>query len=268
VPGEDPRTVRLVLEYDGTEFSGWQRQRDRRTVQEVLEDALGELTGEPVSAVAAGRTDAGVHAAGQVVGFRTRSRIPAEGFLGGTNALLPRDVAVLRAEDAPPSFHARRDATGKHYRYRIVNRRSPAPLSARYATPVRAPLDEAGMAAAARPLLGTHDFSAFRNAGSVEGTGVRTLTRLDITREGEYLSMDVEGDGFLYRMVRNLAGTLIRAGRGRLDADGVRRILESRDRRTAGPAAPARGLCLVEVFYEESESARNRSALPSGDRPF
>lgn len=254
VPGgigarERSRTLRLVLEYEGTRYGGWQRQADVPTVQQTLEEALRDLLGERVATVAAGRTDAGVHAEGQVVSFRTASRLPAAGILGGTNARLPEDVALRSAEDAEAGFHAQRDARGKHYRYRILNRRTPAPLRRRTAWRVPRALDRDRMAAAAAPLLGRHDFRAFRNAGSVVGDPVRTLRRLDIRDDGEYLCIEVEGDGFLYRMVRNLVGTLVAAGDGRIAPEAVREILASRDRRRAGPAAPAHGLCLVEVFY-------------------
>jgi len=243
------RTVKLVLEYDGTGFSGWQRQADRSTVQEVLEDALSDHLGERIVTVAAGRTDAGVHAAGQVVSFRTTSSVPAEGIRHGANARMPASVAIRCATDVRPDFHAQRDAVAKHYRYRILVSRVRRPLSRRYATRIRTPLDEGRMVQAASHLLGTHDFSSFKNAGSVETCPVRTLRRLDIARECAYLSLEFEADGFLYRMVRNLVGTLILVGRGSLDPEEVGRILAARDRTAAGPAAPARGLCLVEVFY-------------------
>ncbi|MCU0728140.1 MAG: tRNA pseudouridine(38-40) synthase TruA [Planctomycetes bacterium] len=244
------RTLRLTIEYDGTDFSGWQRQRGDRSVQEVLEDALSRHLCERITIIGAGRTDAGVHAAGQVASFRTGNGMPARGVWHGTNALLPGDVAILGVEEAEPDFHARRDATGKHYRYSILERPVRSPLHERRAFRVPAILDAAMMTDAARRLLGCHDFSSFRNAGSFEGSAVRTLSRLDVSREGAFLHLDVAGDGFLYRMVRNIAGTLIRVGERRLAPEEVGEILERRERPAAGPAAPARGLCLVEVFYE------------------
>ena len=243
------RTVKLVIEYDGTDFAGWQRQDNRITVQEVLEGALSDHLGERIVTVASGRTDAGVHAAGQVVSFRTTSDVPPEGIQHGANARLPVTVAIRSASDVGPDFHAQRSAVAKHYRYRIFNRRVRGPLARRFAARVGTPLDEKRMARAATHLLGTHDFSSFRNAGSVETSPVRTLRRLDIQRQGEYLALEFEADGFLYRMVRNLVGTLLLVGRGSLDPDEVGAILARRDRGAAGPAAPARGLCLVEVFY-------------------
>jgi len=243
------RTVKLVLEYDGTDFAGWQRQDNRITVQEVLEGALSDHLGERIVTVAAGRTDAGVHAAGQVVSFRTTSGVPPEGIQHGTNSRLPETVSIRSAADVDPDFHAQRSAVAKHYRYRVFNRRVRGPLARRYAARIGRPLDAARMVRAAPHLLGKHDFSSFRNSGSVDTSPVRTLRRLDIDRKGEYLSLDFEADGFLYRMVRNLVGTLLLVGRGSLDPDEVGTILSRRDRGAAGPAAPARGLCLVEVFY-------------------
>ena len=218
-------------------------------MQQVLEEALAVPLGVKTTVVAAGRTDAGVHAAGQVVSLRTQSETPLAGVIHGTNSALPEDVAVLAAEEAPPSFHARRDAKGKHYRYRILNRPVRAPLSTRYATWYRKSLDTAAMSAAAEYLLGENDYSAFRNTGSFEGSAVRTLRRLDITRDRQYISINVVGDGFLYKMVRNLVGTLMLVGRGNLIPQEVETILAGRDRTGAGPTAPPEGLCLVEVYY-------------------
>ncbi len=243
------RTVRLLVEYDGTDFSGWQRQAGDRSVQAVLEDALSAHLGGRIVTVAAGRTDAGVHAAGQVVSFRTESRVPARGIVHGTNALLPPDVVILSADDAPPDFHACRDARAKHYRYRALDREIRSPLGERYAARVRGPLDVAAMDGAAAVLRGRHDFSSFRSAGSVVGDPVRELRELAVYRQGDGIVFDFRGDGFLYRMVRNIVGTLLQAGRGRLTPGQVEAVLAARDRRRAGPTAPACGLCLMEVFY-------------------
>jgi tRNA pseudouridine38-40 synthase len=243
------RVVRLTLEYDGTDLAGWQRQDNAATVQQHLEEALEEQLGEPVKTVAAGRTDAGVHAEGQVVSFRTKSDMPLDGIRHGTNSLLPGSIAIRDAADVPPGFHAQKSAVGKIYRYRILARRDRSPLAERFAWRIAKTLDEEAMAAAAAWLVGRHDFSSFRNAGSVETDPVKDLRRLDIRRADEYLAFELEADGFLYRMVRNLVGTLVQAGHGALSPEAVGEILAARDRTVAGPAAPARGLCLVEVIY-------------------
>lgn len=247
--GEPTRTLKLTVEYDGTNYAGWQRQSGAVTVQQVLEEALSVPLCRRAVVVAAGRTDAGVHAAGQVVGLRTESETPIQGIVHGTNSALPRDVVVLSAEEVAPEFHARRDALGKLYRYRIVNRPIRPALDRRDATWIRGPLDADAMGLAAQTLVGEHDFSSFRNAGSFQGSAVRSLRRVDITRKGQYISIDVVGTGFLYKMVRNLVGTLLLVGRGSLTPAGVRSILSDRDRNSAGPTAPPEGLCLVEVYY-------------------
>lgn len=244
-----PRTIKLTVEYDGTDFAGWQRQAGEISVQQVLEEALAVPLGVPVTVVASGRTDAGVHAAGQVASLRTSSDTPLAGVIHGTNSALPRGIAVLDAEEVAPEFHARKSARGKHYRYRILNRGIRSPLGERYASWIRDELDVGRMAEAAGVLIGTHDYSAFRNAGSFEGSAVRTLSRIDIVREGNFIAIDVVGDGFLYKMVRNLVGTLVLAGRGKLATSEVESILSGGDRRCAGPTAPPQGLCLVEVYY-------------------
>jgi tRNA pseudouridine38-40 synthase len=243
------RTVKLVVEYDGTGLAGWQRQDNAVTVQQRLEEALEEQLSEPIKTVAAGRTDAGVHAEGQVASFRTASTMPLDGIHHGTNTRLPEAVAIRDAEEVAEDFHARKSALGKIYRYRILQRRCRSPLAERFCWRIAAPLDERRMVEAASHLVGRHDFSSFRNTGSVETGPVRTLRRLDIRREEDYLAMEFEADGFLYRMVRNLVGTLVQAGHGRVEPEEVGEILAARDRTLAGPAAPARGLCLVEVLY-------------------
>jgi tRNA pseudouridine38-40 synthase len=253
----DPRTRslpnwRLVLEYDGTDFEGWQVQPGaRRTVQGVLEAALARLAGDcPFAVYGAGRTDAGVHALGQVASVRLATRLAPEALQRAIDALLPPDVALRELTPAPASFHARRDARSKLYVYRLWTGVARSPLRERYALRVRYALDLDALRRAADALVGTHDFASFRAGGGRGRTSVRTLTRVEVTgRAGEELSLEVEGSGFLRHMVRNLAGTLLEVARGRRAADSIPALVAARDRRQAGPTAPAHGLTLVRVDY-------------------
>jgi tRNA pseudouridine38-40 synthase len=245
------RILKLTLEYDGTAYGGWQRQNNAPTVQQQLEEKLREMTLEPeLKVTGAGRTDAGVHALGQVASCETQSQIPLYGFLRGLNTKLPGDISVLSVEDAAPDFNARFRARSKLYRYRILNRPARSAMRERFVWHVPAPaLDLERMQAAAEPLRGRHDFAAFRSADCERQTTERNLARVDVTRPDDEIIVEVEGDAFLHNMVRIIAGTLVLAGRGDLDAAGVREILESRDRTLAGMTAPAHGLCLMRVFY-------------------
>ena len=248
------RRLRFVLEYDGSEFAGWQIQPAERSVQGVLEEALREITGESRRFSPAGRTDAGVHAVGQVahVDCATHLEVPALGR--ALNAVLPRDVAVQALEIAPSDFHARHDASAKLYIYRILNRATPSPVRARFAWHLRSPLDVAAMAEAAASVVGTHDFSAFRGApgGSDEEVSPRrTLHRLNVVALGDEVRVEAEGRSFLRHMVRNLAATLVEIGQGRRPASEMAKVLESRDRANAAPTAPAHGLCLERVRYPD-----------------
>ncbi|OUN00821.1 MAG: tRNA pseudouridine(38,39,40) synthase TruA [Firmicutes bacterium ZCTH02-B6] len=247
------RNIRCVVAYDGTEFLGFQRQAGGQTVQGVLEDAVASLTGEQVRVLGAGRTDAGVHAAGQVVAFRTASRIPVERWPYALNSRLPPSVVVTDAAEAPAQFHPRRDAVAKVYQYTIWNGRFPSPFWSRWALHVPTPLDVEAMAQAAAMLVGRHDFAAFRAAGStpVKST-VRHLMNLAVERcprEPECVRIVARADGFLYHMVRNIAGTLLVVGQGRRPPGWVAEVLAGRRREAAGPTAPAHGLCLVRVEY-------------------
>lgn len=241
---------RLLLEYDGTDFAGWQAQAGRRTVQGALEAAITRVTGRRAAVMGAGRTDAGVHAEGQVANVQLETRVVPAALARALNAVLPRDVAVVRLARAPGSFHARRDARSKFYRYMIWNGRAPSPLRARRSVWVRAALDLDAMREAAAALVGEHDFASFQASGSSVLTTRRTLTRLELRGRGAgALQLEVEGSGFLRHMVRTLAGTLLEVGRGRRAADSMAELLAARDRRRAGPTAPARGLTLVRVEY-------------------
>jgi tRNA pseudouridine38-40 synthase len=243
---------RIALEYDGTDFAGFQLQPDARSVQGVVEAAIREITREERRVYPAGRTDAGVHARGQVAHFDSDTRLGPSDLRRGLNAVLPRDVAVLALAEAAPDFDARRDARAKLYVYRILNRPEPSPLRARTHLHLRAPLDVAAMAAGAKSLLGSHDFSAFRGApgGAPEDEITRrSLDRLDVESRGDEVWLSAEGKSFLRHMVRNIAGTLIDVGQGRRAPEEVAQILESCDRARAGATAAAHGLCLERVTY-------------------
>ena len=241
----------LLLEYDGTGFVGWQRQASGISVQAVLEGAAAKLSGgRPVVSRVAGRTDAGVHAAGQVAllslpeGFRARQVRDALNF-----HMRPHAVVVLQAAPAPEGWNPRFSAIGRRYRYRILNRRARPALEAGRAWHVERPLDTAAMADAARRLLGLHDFTSFRAVACQAKSPLRTLDRLDVTRTGELITIEAAARSFLHHQVRNMAGTLKWVGEGRWDPDRVGLALEARDRREAGPTAPPEGLCLMEVSY-------------------
>jgi tRNA pseudouridine38-40 synthase len=240
---------KMVVEYDGTDFAGWQRQANGPSVQASIEDALAEMTGTATAIRGAGRTDAGVHAFGQVAHFDSDANIPPLGFQRGLNALLPRSIAILSVEPEAPDFDARFSARGKLYRYSIWTGPTRSPLRDRYVWHLRRPLDVARMQEAADVLVGKHDFSAFRAADCERRTTVRTLSRLAVARTGDLVTVEVEADAFLKNMVRILVGTLCECGYGKRSATDVRQILDGGDRRHAGVTAPPQGLSLVRVDY-------------------
>jgi tRNA pseudouridine38-40 synthase len=244
------RNYKIVLSYDGTDFQGWQTQPGFRTVQETLETALQQLTGEAkVRVNASGRTDAGVHALGQVANFHSAMTVPFHKLLGAINAHLPDDIVVHSVEEAPHSFNANRDALRKLYRYVIHDGPTPSPFVRKYCSESKHPLDAAAMARAAVALIGRHDFRSFETEWPNRMSSVRTITHLSVNRAGEYIWIDVEADGFLYNMVRAIAGTLIYVGRGFWSEARVAEILAAQDRVQAGPTAPPQGLFLVRVTY-------------------
>jgi tRNA pseudouridine38-40 synthase len=253
------RVVKLIVEYDGGELCGWQRQNNGPTVQGYLEDALAEMLREPTAVLGASRTDAGVHATGQVACFRTDQTIPADGFRRGLNGLLPASIAVRGAEDAALDFHARFSARGKRYRYSLLCRPDRSPLSRRFAWHRPRPLDLGAMRAGAACLVGEHDFSAFRAAGCTARHARRAIWSIDLVEDGERLVLEVTGNAFLRNMVRIVAGTLVQVGEGRMSPAQVGEALASRERSQAGPTAPPQGLCLAEVFYQ---GGRDRSPTP------
>jgi len=242
---------RLVIEYDGTDFSGWQKQPGRRTVQGVLEDALAVILRSPVRLQGAGRTDAGVHALGQTASFQTEADISPFRLRKGLCALARPDVAVVEAAEAPMGFNARFDAVGKHYRYAILNRPSPSPLSGRMRFFVPQPLDIDAMCRAAALLVGAHDFAGFRAADCERETTVRTLSAVEVRRFDTDIFIEVKGDAFLKNMVRIIAGSLVDVGLHRLSLQSIRDALTRGERTAAGRTAPAAGLTLVSVFYPD-----------------
>jgi tRNA pseudouridine38-40 synthase len=243
------RRIKLIIEYDGTDFAGWQRQENGPSVQAAIEDALAQMLGRETAVRGAGRTDAGVHARGQVAHFDTDARIPLVGFRRGLNALLPRAIAIVAADEAAPDFDARFSARGKLYRYQIWNADSRSPLHDRFTWHRPRPLDVERMRAAAAPLVGRHDFRAFRAADCERRTTTRTLTRAAVTRDGDLVGIEIEADAFLKQMVRIIAGTLVDAGFGKLAPAAVEDALRAGDRRLLGPTAPPQGLTLVRVDY-------------------
>jgi tRNA pseudouridine38-40 synthase len=245
------RNFRLTLSYDGTAFHGWQTQSGLRTVQQVLEDSIHRLTGERLRVNASGRTDTGVHAVGQVANFRSETALAADVLLRALNAHLPEDVVVREAGEVPSEFDANRDAKRKLYRYVIHDGAVPDLFMRRYCHHSRYKLDAAAMARAAAALRGEHDFRCFETEWPNRASSVRTVTHLALNRLGDWLWLDVEANGFLYNMVRAIAGTLLNVGRGYWPEAEVAAILASGDRTRAGPTAPARGLFLMRVRYDE-----------------
>jgi len=244
------RTLRMILEYDGTAYHGWQRQANGLTIQQVLEEKIAVITGEMVKVIGSGRTDAGVHALGQVAHFKTAVTIPDVHFLQGINSLLPRDIAVKALQEVDPSFHARYDAKSKVYLYQIVNGSVRPVLLRQYAWFVPGSLDLECIREAAVHFMGTHDFSSFCSAHSDAPDHLRTITDIQIgTGSHRLIKIAIEADGFLRHMVRGIVGTLVDIGRGKRFASDLQEILHAKDRRQGGMNAPPHGLFLKDVRY-------------------
>ena len=258
------RRIRLTVEYDGTAYAGWQRQINAMSVQQRREEAIEKLTGVATGVTGASRTDAGVHALGQVAHFDTSSRIPGEKFCFALNTVLPPDIRVSASEETRPDFHARFDANGKLYRYLIHNHAHASALGRNTHAHAIYPLDEYLMHEEAQLAVGTHDFAAFAASGSIVKDTVRTIYEARVLRNECEVEFLVRGSGFLYNMVRILAGTLIAVGGGKMEPGAIARAIESKSRLDLGVTAPAQGLTLLRVYYDDDPPEANSEE----DRPF
>lgn len=243
------RRIKITLDYIGTAYDGWQRQPDRDTVQKRVEEAIFSLSGERVSVVASGRTDAGVHALGQVAHFDVNAAIPAKNYMTGVNHFLPPDIRILSAEEAPEDFHARFSAHEKTYTYCIYESRFDRACYFNRAARVEQKLDLKNMKTAAEAFCGTHDFTSFCSAGADTTTFTRTIKDIRVTRSGGLVKISVTADGFLYNMVRRIAAVLVKAGKGQIDKAGVEKLINAADNKVAKDVMPACGLYLKSVKY-------------------
>lgn len=245
------RQIKLVIEYDGTNYHGWQRQPQGRTIQEEISKKICQMTGEQVTLLGAGRTDAGVHAWGQVACFKTRSQIPLEGFYRGLNSLLPPDIVIKSVEEVAENFHPQFSARSKVYQYVILNQKVPSAIHRHFSWHIPFPLNVLAMQKAADYLVGQKDFSSFQAADDVPANPVREIFRAQWSvREGVFLDFFIEANGFLKHMVRNIVGTLVDVGRGKISLADFLKIMEAKDRRLAGMTAPPQGLFLVAINYD------------------
>ncbi len=273
--------IKLVIEYDGDRYHGWQRQPTVPTVQGAIEKAVATIAQEPLTVTGAGRTDAGVHAEGQAAHFKTKARLHPDEWLRALNSLLPEDIVIRSAQKVPAQFHARFSAVRKTYRYRILNRRYPPAIGRQYVWTVYSPLNVRRMKSAAKALLGRHDFSSFMSGGPCAQTGtdfksvpsycsdaprapalarakpdarfrsaICTIRRLELVKNHDEFVITIEADRFLQQMVRTIVGTLVEVGRGKRAPGEMASVLQKKDRRFGGPTAPPQGLCLVKVFYK------------------
>ncbi len=256
-------TYKLRLEYDGTAYAGWQRQPDRPTIQQALEDALRQITHSRISTVAAGRTDAGVHALGQIVSFRSDAPFSPHEWIRALNGVLPKDVSILDAEVVADQFHARYDARSKTYEYRILNQPTRPALERLRAWQIANPLDVRLMRETFRYVLGKRDCTSFQGSPTDTQNPVCHVQRIDLVQEGRLIRFTIQADRFLKQMVRAFMGTLVEIGRGKRTPDEMAAILAAKDRRAAGPTAPPQGLYLLHVTYEEDASSREaRTTIP------
>lgn len=243
------KRVKLTVAYDGTNYCGWQVQPNGITVQEVLNQCLSEFTGENIETIGASRTDAGVHALGNVAVFDTEMRMPGDKFSFALNQRLPEDIRIQKSEEVDADFHPRYVKSQKTYEYRILNCRFPIPTERFYSHFTYIPLDVDKMKEAASYLIGEHDFKSFCGTGAQVKTTVRTVKEIQIEKSGDRITIRITGEGFLYNMVRIIAGTLMDIGGGLYPPEKMKEILEAKDRKNAGPTAPARGLTLMKIQY-------------------
>ena len=245
------KRIRLTVAYDGTNYCGWQIQPNGITIQEVLENCLEDLTGKKTEVMGASRTDAGVHALGNIAVFDTDMRMPGEKFSFALNQRLPEDIRIQKSEEVPPDFHPRYRESEKTYVYRILNRQFPIPTQRLYAHFTYIPLDTDRMREGGSYLIGEHDFKSFCGAGAQVKTTVRTIKEVSVSRKDDLITIKIRGNGFLYNMVRIIAGSLMEIGGGMYPPEHMKEILEARDRQAAGPTAPAKGLTLAEIRYPD-----------------
>lgn len=245
------RNIKLTVQYDGTNYQGWQKQKDREveTIQETLEKAISLLTKEEIKVQGSSRTDSGVHAKGFVANFKTTTNIPSAKYREAINAKLPEDIVIIESEEVEEDFNARYDAKGKTYSYTIINRDIYPVIGRQYMYHVKKPLDVEAMKSACKHFIGTKDFISFRSSGSSTKTTIRTIKDLHIETDNDIIKIYVTGDGFLYNMVRIIVGTLIMVGRNSIKPEEVKDIIDAKDRTKAGSCAPAQGLTLEKVFY-------------------
>lgn len=243
------RNVKLTIEYDGTNYCGWQKQNNEKTIQEEIEKAIYKAVGEVVEVIGSSRTDAGVHARGMVANFKTNATIPFDRFKYAINDKLPDDIAIIESEEVSEDFHARYDSKGKTYCYSIINRQQKPAIGRNYVYHFKWNLDIEKMREACKHFIGKHDFKAFRSLGSSVKTTERTIKELYIESEGEKINIFITADGFLYNMVRIIVGTLLKVGRGKIPVEDIEKIILLGDRKKAGPCVPAQGLILEKVYY-------------------
>lgn len=247
------RRIKLIVSYDGTDYCGWQVQPGKRTIEGELNKALSSLLHEEIAVIGASRTDAGVHGLGNIAVFDTESRIPGEKFSYALNQRLPEDIVIQESSEVAADYHPRKCNSTKTYEYRIWNHPFPNPLNRRYATFVYTPLDVERMERAAKFLEGEHDFTSFCSVATQVENKVRTIYSADVKQEGRMITLRVQGSGFLYNMVRIIAGTLIKVGQGALQPEQIPEILAAMNRQAAGPTAPPEGLTLVEIAHTSAQ---------------